>query len=135
MLSQADVSSTIRAAVTATNSAGSSTAISQQTPAVQGNGSSLGLVQKASIQGSGVSSVSVAFPARNNAGNLIIAFVRASTTSQSVTVNDSLGNKYVRAVNQGQDSDGHQTNIFYAANCAAGANTVARPHRERESSS
>src|SRR5437868_4748442 len=49
-LSSADVSSTIRAAVTAANGAGSSVATSQQTAAVQGNGAGLALVQKASVQ-------------------------------------------------------------------------------------
>src|SRR5205823_11107327 len=121
-LSSADVSSTIRAAVTAANGAGSSVATSQQTAAVQGNGAGLALVQKASVQGSGVASLSLAFPSRNNAGNLIVAFVRMSTTSQSVSISDTLGNKYIHAVQQTQDSDGHQTHIFYAANSVAGSN-------------
>jgi len=124
VLSSADVSSTMRAAVTATNAAGSGVATSQQTAVVQGNGSGLGLVQKASAQGSGVSSLSVAFSSRNSGGNLIVAFVRMSSTGQTVTVSDSLGNRYIDAVHQGQDADGHQTHIFYAANSLAGPNTV-----------
>ena len=87
-------------------------------------GGAIGLVQANAIQGSGVGSVSVTFPASNTAGNLIIAFVRMSTTSQTVTVTDSLGNSYVDAVTQGQTSDGHQVHIFYAKNILAGANTV-----------
>ncbi len=81
-------------------------------------------VQAASIEGSAVSSVSVAFPAGNTAGNFIIAFVRASTTTQTITLTDSAGNIYSRAVSQAQATDGHETAIFYAPNIKAGANTV-----------
>ena len=82
------------------------------------------LVQSASAEGSGVSSIAVAFPSANTSGNLIIAFVRMSTTSQTVSISDTAGNGYTDAVSQGQTSDGHQIHIFYAANVAAGANTV-----------
>jgi methionine-rich copper-binding protein CopC len=81
-------------------------------------------VQAASIEGSAVTSVSIAFPASNTAGNLIIAFVRASTTTQTITLSDSAGNSYSQAVSQAQTTDGHQTAIFYAPNIKAGANTV-----------
>ena len=81
-------------------------------------------VQAASIEGSAVSSVSVAFPAGNTAGNLIIAFVRASTTTQTITLSDTAGNTYSQAVSQTQTTDGHQIAIFYAANIKSGANTV-----------
>ncbi len=82
------------------------------------------LVQSASVQGTGVGSIARAFPAVNTAGNLIIAFVRMSTTTQTVTVTDSAGNAYVSAVSQAQTSDGHQACIFYAKNIKGGANTV-----------
>ena len=81
-------------------------------------------MQAASIEGSAVGSVSVAFPAGNTAGNLIIAFVRASTTTQTITLSDTTGNTYSQAVTQAQTTDGHQTAIFYAANIKSGANTV-----------
>lgn len=86
--------------------------------------SSVNLVQQASVQGSGVSSVAVSFPGNNTAGNLIIAAVRASTTGQTVTVSDSLGNKYTDAVQQAQAADGSQIHILYAPNIVAGTNTV-----------
>ena len=123
-LSSADVSSTLRIAVTASNSAGSTTATSQQSAVVQGAGSGLSVVQKASVQGSGVTSLSQSFPNANTAGNTIIAFVRASSTSQTATLTDTRGNRYVAAVQQSQSSDGHQIYIFYAANIASGTNTV-----------
>src|SRR4029077_910061 len=69
-------------------------------------------------------SVSAAFPSANSPGNLIIAFVRMSTTFQTVNVTDTAGNRYVDAVSQGQTADGHQVHIFYAKNIAGGADTV-----------
>jgi hypothetical protein len=71
-----------------------------------------------------VSSVSVPFPSSNHAGNLIVAFVRMSTASQTVTVKDAAGNVYADAVSQAQTTDGHQIHIFYAKNVIGGANTV-----------
>jgi len=82
------------------------------------------LVQNVSAQGSAVSSLSATFASSNAAGNLIIAFVRASTTTQTVTLTDSSRNTYVQAVSQTQSSDGHQIHIYYAKNIAAGPNTV-----------
>src|ERR1700737_3340375 len=82
------------------------------------------LVQANAIEGSRVGSVSVAFPTNNTGGNLIIGFVRMSSTGQSVTVTDSVGNVYTDAVAQVQTTDGHQVHIFYAKNIVGGANTV-----------
>src|SRR5205823_752558 len=81
-------------------------------------------VQKNSIEGTGVGSVSVPFTSNNHAGNLIVAFVRMSTTWQTVNVTDSAGNVYTDAASQGQTADGHQIHVFYAKNIAGGANTV-----------
>jgi hypothetical protein len=82
------------------------------------------LVQSAATQGSAVTSVSAQFPSANAAGNLIIAFVRMSSTSQTVTVTDTAGNTYTDAVSQVQTVDGHQVHIFYAKNINGGANVV-----------
>jgi hypothetical protein len=71
-----------------------------------------------------VGSVSATFPASNTAGNLIIAFVRMSTATQTVAVTDSARNAYTDAVAQPQTTDGHQVHIFYARNIVGGANTV-----------
>jgi parallel beta-helix repeat protein len=81
-------------------------------------------MQSDATEGSAVASISIVFPWSNTAGNLIVAFVRMSTTSQSVSVIDSAGNAYTDAVAQFQDTDGHQIHIFYAKNIAGGANTV-----------
>lgn len=100
----------------------------------QGSGDDLGayeytsnliaLAQSSNVLGSSLTSISQSFPCSNTAGNLIIAFVRMSTTTQTVQITDSLGNAYTDAVSQGQSTDGHQIHIFYAKNIAGGANTV-----------
>lgn len=84
----------------------------------------IALVQSANVEGSGVASLSHAFPNPNTAGDLIIVFVRMSTTAQTVQVSDSVGNMYKEAISQVQDDDGHQIHIFYAANVLSGINTV-----------
>jgi hypothetical protein len=82
------------------------------------------LIQANAVEGAGTGSLSAAFPSNNTAGNLIIAFVRMSTTSQTVTITDSANNPYIDAVSQAQDADGHQIHIFYSAGIRGGANTV-----------
>src|SRR5437588_789402 len=67
------------------------------------------LLQSNSAQGAGVGSLSVPFPSNNTGGNLIVAFVRMSGTTQTVVVTDAAGNAYSTAVSQVQNVDGHQT--------------------------
>ena len=81
-------------------------------------------LQANSVQQSGVSWVSTPFLRANTSGNLIVAFVRMSTTTQTVNVADSAGNLYVRAASQVQAADGSQIYIFYAKNIAGRTNTV-----------
>ena len=87
-------------------------------------GGGFGLVQENAIEGSNVSSVSVAFPTANTSGNLIIVCVRMSSTSQTVTVTDSAGNPYVEAVAQVQTLGTSQVHLFYAKKILGAANTV-----------
>jgi hypothetical protein len=84
----------------------------------------INLLQSASVQGTAVTSVVRPFPSANTAGNLIVAFVRMSTTSQTVQVTDTAGNVYTDAVSQVQTADGHQVHVFHAKNIVGGANTV-----------
>ncbi len=89
------------------------------------NSTPIQLVQSSAVEGSGVGSVSASFGGNNRAGNLILAFVRMSTTTQTVIVSDSMGNVYTEAVAQAsQTADGHQVHIFYAKNIVGGANRV-----------
>jgi subtilisin family serine protease len=124
-----DAGFTLRAAVAATNSSGSTTATSAPTAVTSAGGGSSGgnginLVQANAAHGGAMGFVSVSFSANNQAGNLIIAVVRISTTWQTVNVTDTRGNIYADAVNQAQSADGHQLHLFYAKNIAAGSNTV-----------
>jgi hypothetical protein len=89
-----------------------------------GGGGGIALVQSNGVEGSGVSSVATPFLSGNTTGNLIIAFVRMSTATQTVTVTDTAGNVYADAVSQAQTTDGHQIHIFYAKNAIGGPNTV-----------
>jgi hypothetical protein len=81
-------------------------------------------VQSKATSGTNLSSVSAAFPQNNVVGNLVVAFVRMTTTTQTVSVSDTNGNVYQDAVSQVQDTDGHQIHIFFVANVRGGANTV-----------
>ena len=82
------------------------------------------LMQSNAARGAGVGALSVAFPSDNSAGNLIIVFVRMSTTYESVAISDTAGNNYATAVSQVQSADGHQVFLFYAANIKGGPNSV-----------
>ncbi len=119
-----DAGITLRSSVTAGNSAGSNTAFSASVAVAGAAGNSISLVQSNALQGSGVRSVSVGFSSPNTSGNLIVAFVRMSSASQTVNLTDSLGNAYTDAVAQVQNSDGHQVHLFYARNIAGGSNSV-----------
>jgi hypothetical protein len=84
----------------------------------------IALRQSNAAPGSSTQSVTSAFASANAAGSLVIAVVRMSTTSQTVSVTDSAGNVYREAVAQAQTADGHQMHLFYAANVTGGPNTV-----------
>ncbi len=86
--------------------------------------SSIAKVQSKSVQGSSVSSLATSFASANTAGNLLVVYIRISSSNQTVTIKDSIGNKYTKAVSQVQNADGHQSYIFYAPNGQTGNNTV-----------
>ena len=109
--------------LTATNAAGVVRA-SVTVNVTNGTTGSIKQIQANDNQGSSVTSVSAPFPSANTAGNMILAFVRASTTTQTVMVTDSVGNSYTHAVAQNQTADGHQIHFFYANNIKPGNNTV-----------
>jgi hypothetical protein len=108
--------------VTDANSLTGTKALSLTITASTGGG--IGLVQANALQGSAVASLSVGFPVANTPGNLIIAFVRMSTSTQTVTLTDTAGNIYVQAAAQVQTADGSQVQLFYAKSILGAANTV-----------
>jgi DNA-binding beta-propeller fold protein YncE len=82
-------------------------------------------VQSTAVEGTAEPSVSAAFPNRNTAVNLIVAFVRMSTATQKVSLTDTAGNLYTDAVSKTHTVDGHQVHLFYARNIVgAASNTV-----------
>lgn len=89
-----------------------------------GGGTGVAISQSNAVEGSAIGSLSVAFPGANTAGRTILAFVRMSTTTQTVTISDTAGNTYTQAVSQVQSTDGHQIRLFYAKNIAGKTNTV-----------
>jgi hypothetical protein len=99
-------------------------AISNQLTITINPSHSIARIQRNGAEGNGVSSLSVPFAAATTAGNMIIAFVRMSTTYQTVTVTDSAGNSYADAVSQAHNADGSQVHIFYAPRIRGGSDTV-----------
>ena len=69
--------------------------------------------------------LAVVFETPNTAGNLIVVGVSAANANATYTISDLKGNSYSTAI--GPASDGgntYQSMIFYAANIAAGTNSV-----------
>jgi hypothetical protein len=106
---------------TSTSTATSTAAAPTPTPS---GGTPITMIQSNATEGSAATSLSASFASGNNTGNLIIAFVRMSSSTQTVTITDTAGNSYINAVSQTQTTDGHQVYIFYARNIVGGANTV-----------
>jgi hypothetical protein len=84
----------------------------------------IAFVQSKSGGSVSTTSVAVTYTSNNTLGNTLILFLRMSTTSQTVTMSDTLSNTFVQAATQQQTTDGHTTYLFYVKNCKAGANTV-----------
>jgi hypothetical protein len=90
-------------------------------------GSTIALVQHRSEDAGTATSAALAFTSNNTAGNWIGVCVRAGYSGQIVTVTDSLGNAYHKAVQFNVTVDtpnGNTLGIFYAENIAGGANTI-----------
>lgn len=84
-------------------------------------------VQGNSTTGAGVSSVDVAFPSANAAGNTIIVCAGAWNGSSvgTLSVTDSQGNSYTQIQTDSSTHSGDSAvSVWYAKNIAAGANTV-----------
>jgi IPT/TIG domain len=85
---------------------------------------------KAGVATSG-SSLAVAYPAAQTAGNLnVIAVMWGDTTSSVNSVTDSRGNPYALAVGPTR-TNGLSSSIYYAKNIAAGGNTVTVTFNQR----
>jgi hypothetical protein len=82
------------------------------------------LVQTTSVDAGTTSTATLPFNVNNLAGDWIGVIVRAGGASPTITVTDSKGNTYQKALQFTQTTDGHADAIFYAENIAAGANSV-----------
>lgn len=79
------------------------------------------LIQQTSNFQTGVTSLSLAYPGANAAGNLLIACIWLRSSPTAPTVTDTAGNTWTKAVGF---TGGLLTSIWYACPAAAGANTV-----------
>src|SRR6185295_1669530 len=66
----------------------------------------------------------LAFPSANTAGNWIGVAVRAGGTNQVITITDTRGNLYRKAVQFNVTLDNVSLAIFYAENIGGGTNTI-----------
>jgi uncharacterized repeat protein (TIGR01451 family) len=82
------------------------------------------LVQHTGKDAGTTTSSTLAFTANNTAGNFIAVAVRAGNVGQSITVTDTRGNTYRRAIQANAILDGVTLAVYYAEAIAAGANTV-----------
>jgi uncharacterized repeat protein (TIGR01451 family) len=103
----------------------SSTATATTLPAT----TAISLGQHASKDAGSAASSSLAFATNNTAGNWIAVAIRSWPSSQALTVTDTRGNTYRRAIQLNETVDGMALAIFYAENIAGGSNavTVSRP--------
>ena len=85
---------------------------------------SVALVQRASQDAGTTSSTTLAYPAANGAGNWNGVVVRAAGLDQLLTISDTNGNQYRKAVQFNVTLDRVTLAMFYAENIKAGANTV-----------
>lgn len=79
-------------------------------------------VQSNSSNPGGVSTGALAYASPNGAGNLLVAAVRYAPAAQTMSLTDTQGNNWL-PVNDLQGSN-NGVFLFYAPNCAGGANTV-----------
>jgi len=82
------------------------------------------LVQNRGTDAGNAASSSLSFSSSNAAGNWIAVTIRAVPLNQALTVTDTRGNTYRKAIQLNETLDGMAVAIFYAENIAGGPNTV-----------
>jgi hypothetical protein len=83
----------------------------------------ISLVQQTAAIVTGATTVTLAYPSSNTAGNLLIVCCFGYSNSGTIAVTDSASNIYSTA--QTQNTNWGVVNVFYAPNCNGGANTVS----------
>src|SRR5437879_2007917 len=89
-----------------------------------GQSGAITLVQHASKDAGNSTSSTLSFGANNTSGNWIAVCVRAGALNEVITVGDTRGDVYRKAIQFNQTTDGFTGAIFYAESIAGGANTV-----------
>jgi hypothetical protein len=89
-----------------------------------GGANRIALVQDTSLDAGTATATTLAFSAKNTAGHWIAVCVRAGALNEAITVSDSTGNTYKKALQSYQTSDGFTYAIFYAENISGGANAI-----------
>jgi hypothetical protein len=84
----------------------------------------IALVQHISKDAGTTQSSTLAFPATNTTGNWLAVVIRAGQPGQNITVSDTRGNVYRRALQASQVLDPITVGLYYAENVSGGANTV-----------
>ena len=111
--------------ISATDAAGNRSAPSNvwsvSTPAAPAG---IALVQHAGLDAGTADSAALSFASANAAGNFIAVAIRAGRTGQVLTVTDTRGNTYRKAVQLDETSDNTSLALYYAENIGGGANTV-----------
>jgi chitodextrinase len=111
----------IRAADAANNRGPySNTATATTLPAPAG----ISLVQHRNVDAGSAASSSLSFSTTNGAGNWIAVAIRSAPNSQALTVTDTRGNTYRRAIQLNETVDGIAVALYYAENIVGGSNTV-----------
>lgn len=82
----------------------------------------ISLLQSTSVSSGAVNTGNLAFLSNNTAGSLLTCCIRYGPANATVGVTDSQGNTWVKADDLQATNQG--VFLFYAKNCAAGANTV-----------
>lgn len=77
------------------------------------------------VQSASAAAPSCAYGSANTAGNLLVAVLQDSNDPAGITLSDTRGNAWIKAVGLYSSGLVLSGSIWYAANCAAGANTVA----------
>ena len=84
----------------------------------------ISLVQHAGKDAGTTTTSTLAFNSANTAGNWIGVAVRAGGTGQTLSVSDTRGNVYRKAVQFNETADATTIALFYAENIAGGTNAV-----------
>jgi uncharacterized repeat protein (TIGR01451 family) len=84
----------------------------------------ISLVQHRSLDAGSAASSSLAFSSTNGAGNWIGVAIRSAPSGQALTVTDTRGNTYRKAIQLNETVDNIAIAIYYAENIAGGSNTV-----------